>query len=278
MLRKEIESFLLNKKGYLKKSPLKVAKAIWKNSAKTALPKSREALLKEMSLIKEVQKNLRYAKEVQNTVEDEVILETYEKILHEKNRPKRRLFFDIEVSPNIVFSWRIGYDINLPLESIIQERAIICVCYRWEGDEKVYSLQWNKGDDKDLLVKFSKIVESTDELITQNGDSFDIKWLRTRCLHHGILIPPKFNSLDTLKMARAGFKFNSNKLDYMGQFLGVGKKIKTDSDLWRNITLFNDKKAMNDMVEYCKQDVLLLEKVYEKLQQFSPKKKFRQKI
>ena len=191
------------------------------------------------------------------------------------NRPKKRLFFDLEVSANIVFSWRIGRDVSLSPDDIIKERAIICACYKWEGDDKVYSLEWNKGDDKDLLLKFSKVINSADEVITQNGDAFDIKWLRARCIYHDIPVSPKFNSIDTLKMARSGFKFNSNKLDYMGQYLNLGKKIKTDYGLWKDIMLNNSRTAMDKMVEYCKQDVNLLEQVYNKLQKFCPEKKFK---
>lgn len=278
MIRREIENFLLDKKGYLKKSPLKVAKAMWRGSSKKLLPKSRDAVQKELDLIKEVQKAMRMAKALQDTTQDNFFLDTYLKIVEEKNRPKKRLFFDIEVSPNLVMSWNVGYDIQLAHDSIVQERAIICICYKWEGQDTIYSLQWNKGCDKDMLQKFAKIIDSADEVVTQNGDAFDIKWLRTRCLFHRIPVSPKFNSIDTLKMAKSGFRFNSNKLDYMGKFLGIGGKIKTDPDLWRNILLNNDKKALNDMVTYCKMDVQRLEEVYQQLQPYVPPKKFKYKI
>ena len=278
MTKKEIEAFLLDKKGYLKKSPLNVARAIWRGSSKSLLPKTKDEVRKELELIKTVQKNLRLADAVVHTQQDIKLLDIYHSIVDEKNRPKRKLFFDIEVSPNIVFSWRIGSMISLAPDNIIQERAIICICYKWNDRDTVHSLERTKGNDKDILVNFSKIIDSADEIVTQNGDSFDVKWLRTRCLYHGIPVSPKFNSIDTLKMARAGFKFNSNKLDYMGKFLGVGQKNKTEYDLWRNIVLNGDKKAMNDMVEYCKQDVLLLEDVYNKLQPYCPIKKFKYKI
>jgi uncharacterized protein YprB with RNaseH-like and TPR domain len=185
------------------------------------------------------------------------------------------LFFDIETSANIVFSWRIGNDISISTENIIQERAIICVCYKWADSDKVESFTWHKGDDRELLERFSRVIDSADIVIGQNSDKFDIKWLRTRCIHHRIPISPKFNSIDTLKMARAGFNFNSNKLDYIGQFLGVGEKVKTDFSLWKEITLNDNKDAMRTMVNYCKQDVLLLESVYNNLRTYCPKKNFR---
>lgn len=278
MVKREIEAFLLAKQGYLKKSPFNVAKALWKYSNKHSLPKNKDELYKELKQIKDVQINLRLAKTIQNTTEDDFLLNTYNEILQEKNKPKRKLFFDIEVSPNILFSWGVGNKINISYESIIQERAVICISYKWGDENKVHSLQWEKGDDKKMLEKFAKIIDSADEVVTQNGDNFDIKWLRTRCLFHNIPLSPKFNSIDTLKFARAGFRFNANRLDYMSKFMGYGGKIKTDFDLWKNIVLHNDKISMKKMVTYCEGDVLELEKVYHRLQEYSPVKRFRYKI
>lgn len=273
----EIRNFLTAKKGYIKKAPINVAKALWKRSDKHRLPKTKEELQKELVQIGEVLSTMRAAKEIKKEESDSSIIDLYDKIVAEKNKPKRRLFFDIEVSANIVFSWNVGHKITIPYENIIRERAIICVCYKWEGDDKVYSIEWDNGDDKKLLERFTKIIDSADEVITQNGDNFDIKWLRTRCLYHDIDISPKFNSIDTLKMARNGFRMNSNRLDYMGQYLGEGQKIKTDHTLWRDITLNNDKAALTRMVDYCKGDVVLLERIYQKLQKFVPTKKFKYK-
>jgi uncharacterized protein YprB with RNaseH-like and TPR domain len=255
-----------------------VAKKIWKKSPKHTLPKDKKELQKELDIIREVQSNLRKAVSIETEVFDNGLMDIYQKIIDEKNRPKRRLFFDIETSPNVVFSWRIGYKINLSHDNIINERAVICVCWKWEGEEKVHSLQWDKGCDKDLLSKFSKIIDSADEVIGQNSDKFDIKWLRTRAIYHNIPISPKFNSIDTLKMARTGFNFNSNKLDYMGKFLGVGGKNQTGYDLWKDIILSNSKQAMLTMIEYCKVDVIRLEGVYHKLQPYCPIKKFKYKL
>ena len=278
LTRSKVRSFLLEKRGYIKKSPLKVAKAIWKIEPHTVLPKTHEEVTKELDLIKGVQSTLRAARKYLASKEEDNILDIYNKIMDAKDRPKKRLFFDLEVSPNIVLSWGIGRNLTLTHDSIVQERSIICVCYKWEGSDKVYSLKWDNGDDEEMVRKFTKIIELADEVIAQNGDNFDIKWLRTRCIFHKISITPKFNSIDTLKMARTGFRFNCNKLDYMGQFFGLGSKMKTDFGLWKDILLKNSKEAMDTMVEYCKQDVLLLENVYNQLQEFSPIKKFKYRL
>ena len=61
----------------------------------------------------------------------------------------------------------------------------------------------------------------------------------------------------------------------MGEYLGVGNKIKTEFDLWKDIILGNDKVAMTKMIDYCKEDVRLLERVYNKLRDYCPPKKFK---
>lgn len=187
---------------------------------------------------------------------------------------RKRLFFDIEVSPNIGFFWQPGYNINVDYNNIIKERAVICVCYKWEHKDKVYALTWDENqNDKYLLSTLVSVMNEADEIISHNGDRFDQAWVRTRCVFHGIPMPPNYVSIDTLKVARGKFKFNSNRLDYIGQFLGVGAKTQTGGfDLWKEITLKNNKRALKDMVDYCKNDVLLLESIFNKLNPYIPPK------
>jgi DNA polymerase elongation subunit (family B) len=185
----------------------------------------------------------------------------------------KRLFFDIETSPNLVFSWNVGHEVRIGHDNIVKERAIICICYKYEGSDKVYSLTWDKGDDKKMLEKFASVINTADEVIGHNSDNFDIKWVRTRCIYHGIPMTHEIKSIDTLKAGRGKFRFNSNKLDYLGKYLGVGEKMETGGfDLWKDIILKNSKKALTKMVSYCKQDVVLLEKVFQKLNPYIPVK------
>lgn len=179
---------------------------------------------------------------------------------------RRRLFFDIETSPNIGLFWEAGYKKNIDYSNIIQERAIICICYKWEDEKEVYSLQWDaKQNDKTMLQKFIEVANLSNELVGHNGDKFDLAWIRTRCLFHKIDMFPKYTTIDTLKVARSKFKFNSNRLNYIADFLGIGQKIKTEYSLWKDILLKKDKVAMAKMIKYCKKDVVLLEQVFKTL-------------
>lgn len=183
--------------------------------------------------------------------------------------PIKRLFFDIETSPLVAYSWRIGYKINLNYDNVIEHAKVICISYKWEGEDKVHSLAWDKNlCDKQMLIDFVKIANSADEIIAHNGDRFDIKWLRTRCIFHRVQMFPSYRTLDTLKKAKAHFRFPNNKLDTIVQYLGVGAKVKHEGfEMWRKCML-GDKQALKDMIHYCEGDIVALEDAYFTMQNY----------
>ena len=180
----------------------------------------------------------------------------------------KRLIFDLETAPNVVLSWRTGYKINIDHDNIIRERAIICASYKWEGSRKTHCLEWNKGCDKQLLEDFMEVANEADELVAHNCDRFDIKWINTRLIANGLPPMPIWKTVDTLKVAKKHFNFNSNKLDYLAKLLLGEGKIHTDFGMWKDITLDNCAKSMRKMVKYAKKDVELLERVWKKLEPF----------
>lgn len=177
----------------------------------------------------------------------------------------KRLIFDLEVSPNIGFFWRTGYKQTINPDAIIQERAIICASWKWEGAKKVHNAQWDKGNDKPVVEALMPAIMEADELVGHNIDRFDMGWFNTRHLVHGMDPMPIPRTVDTLVIARRRFVFNSNRLDYIAQLLGIGAKHKTDYDMWKDIVLDNCEKSMKRMVKYCDEDVRLTEQVYHRL-------------
>lgn len=171
-----------------------------------------------------------------------------------------------------MFSWRCGYKINLDHHNIIQERAIICICYKWEDEDEVHSLEWDNGNDRKTVKKFSKIAAKADELVAHNGDKFDLRWFNGRRLIHGLKPIPTSKTVDTLKIARKHFYLNSNRLDYLGKLLFGEGKIGTNFELWRNIVLANDPRSMAEMVRYCKQDVVLVQRVFDEMRDYETPK------
>jgi len=181
----------------------------------------------------------------------------------------KRLFYDIETSPMVCYSWRIGWNLTLSHSNIINDWKVICVSYKWEGSDKVYNLKWDKDqDDKTLLEKFVKVINQADEIVAHNGDRFDIKKLRTRAILQGVPMKPKYRSLDTLKKAKAHFNFNSNSLNNLAKDLDVGEKMPhTGFQMWVDV-VNGSKSALKMMCDYCNVDVIVLEDVYLALQNY----------
>ena len=182
-----------------------------------------------------------------------------------KMRPQKRLFFDIETGYYIlkIRSWGLkNFKRYFDHNDIEREKEIICISYKWQGEDEVHTLDWRLGEKK-MLKKFVRIMGEADEIIGHNGDRFDLPFVRTRCLYHGILIFPKYRTLDTLKKSRSNFLFASNKLDYLGKFMGIGGKEEHEGfEMWRKIVEENDSEALDKMISYCERDVVMLEDVY----------------
>jgi uncharacterized protein YprB with RNaseH-like and TPR domain len=175
----------------------------------------------------------------------------------------KRLFFDIETSPCLGWFWRPGWNQTIGANQIIEYAKVICISWKWEGDKQVHNLRWDEyQDDKKMLEKFAKVIMEADESVAHNGDRFDEKWLRTRFIYHRIPAMPKYKTLDTLKKAKSGFVFPSNKMDEIGKYLNVGRKMVNEPRLWEKVWQHNDRKALNRMVNYCDQDVLVLEAIF----------------
>ena len=182
----------------------------------------------------------------------------------------RRLFFDVEVSYCKGWFWRPSHKTSISYHQILEHGKIICISYKWEGQDKVYNLNWNSTQcDKDMLNKFIKILNQADEIVGHNSDRFDIKWLRTRCIYHKLPMFPTYKSFDTLKFFRGNVLAPSNRLDYLGEYYNEGRKLKNEDDLWYNVIEKNNRSALKRMVKYCDQDVLLLERIYKRIKPYS---------
>tara|TARA_R110000803_G_scaffold102638_1_gene170730 strand:- start:2949 stop:3770 length:822 start_codon:yes stop_codon:yes gene_type:complete len=199
----------------------------------------------------------------------------------------KRLFYDIETSLGLYSSFGQGWNKTIGMKDEIVPCKIICICWKWEGEKEVHSVEWDEGDDYQLVKDFIEVLNQADEICGHNADKFDLPRIRARAIIHRLTMSYDYASADTLKLARAragkGFKFESNKLDYIAQIFGFGNKIRTNLELWQRITFpafipshyprtedYDD--ALDDMVKYCCEDVRLLEKVYLRFKPYVPMK------
>jgi DNA-directed RNA polymerase subunit RPC12/RpoP len=107
-------------------------------------------------------------------------------------------------------------------------------------------------------------MDEADAIVHYNGSRFDIPILHKEFLLSGMPPPAPSKQIDLLQVARRQFRFVSNKLDYVSQALGLGAKTAHEGHVLWVKCMNDDRKAWKTMEEYNKNDVVLLEKVYDK--------------
>jgi DNA polymerase elongation subunit (family B) len=141
----------------------------------------------------------------------------------------------------------------------------MCWAAKWQGETKIYFDSVFRSTPKTMAKGIHKLIEAADMVVHFNGTHFDIPTLNKEFLLHGIPPASPVCELDLLKVARKKFRFPSNKLDYMAQRLGLGEKyLHKGHDLWVGCMAKNPKDWVT-MEKYNKHDVVLLERLYNKL-------------
>ena len=190
--------------------------------------------------------------------------------MRNKNRASI-LLFDIETMANLGWVWGKWEQDVIAFK---KPWYMLSFAYKWLGERgvKAYALpdfrgyKKDRANDKLLCEKLWELFDEADIILAHNGDAFDIKKANMRFLKHGFLPPSPYKQLDTKKIAKRYFKFDSNSLNELAKNLGIGRKIPHEGwDLWFGCAERDDPKSWAKMVKYNKHDVLLLEAVYLKM-------------
>lgn len=180
----------------------------------------------------------------------------------------RVLFYDLETSPRLAFIWGPA-DGWVPQQRMIHDTKLISWAARWQGTKKVLSdvLTPDEAvakDDTRIVASIADLMSEADIVVAHSVDKFDLPVINTRLAHIGLEPLPPIKTIDTLTKARKTFRLSHNNLDYLARTLGLETKDDTDWDLWEDC-YYGDPKALKRMVKYNRQDVRVLEQVYDRL-------------
>lgn len=177
----------------------------------------------------------------------------------------KHLFLDIETAPNLAYCWGVWQqDINV--NHMVTTSSTLCWAAKFGGDKRVMFDSVHQSTPKQMLKGIHKLLDEADVVTHYNGRKFDVPTLNKEFLLHGMKPPSPYRQIDMLQVARGAFRFQSNKLDFVAQQLGLGKKAAHEGfQLWVKC-MAGDEAAWRSMERYNKQDVVLLEKVYFKMQ------------
>jgi uncharacterized protein YprB with RNaseH-like and TPR domain len=177
-------------------------------------------------------------------------LSHYQCYLTENPCSEKRGYFDIET-----FTSNYHADRGL----------LLCYCIKPLGEKKIIGrsitpeeiFNKKKGRDKQLVKECVEHMREFDRLYTWYGSWFDIPWIRARAVRHKIKFIGHGERLHKdLYVVGKKFKFSSKGLENMArQLLGSTRKTRFDYDRWLDAVL-GDKKALNNIFQHCKYDVM----------------------
>ena len=172
------------------------------------------------------------------------------------------LFFDIETAGVNALKSDLGF--------------VLMVGYKWAGDKEASIVTIKKKDlktfnDGPLLTKFSRIYNEADLTVAHFGSVFDRRFIQGRLMINKLPPIPATKMRDTCMIARSAANYSSNRLNNLGNTLGLAnKKIEkgTGWPTWWFRAMAGDMGAIEEMAVYCKGDVLALEELYYRLLPF----------
>jgi DNA polymerase elongation subunit (family B)/predicted RNA-binding Zn-ribbon protein involved in translation (DUF1610 family) len=191
----------------------------------------------------------------------------------------RIILFDLETLPEMskVMKYFTGMSAYPGLTMKATHNTVICAGYKVLGDKKTsiinawdYPARWKKNvnDDYAVIKAIADVLRDADAIVGHNSRRFDIKFLNTRLVYHGLPPIPKVPHIDTCQVAKSKLFLFNNRLNTVAEHLQCTLKLENGGwSLWERV-MQRDKKAQDLMARYCKQDVDTLEEVFVKLRPF----------
>lgn len=176
----------------------------------------------------------------------------------------RILLLDIETAPNIAYVWGLWQQ-NVGIDQIANSGYVMCWSAKWYGERDMHFNSIQGVSPRVMLCTIHKLLDQADTVVHYNGAKFDIPTLNKEFLLYGMKPPAPYRQVDLYRVVRDAFRFPSNKLDYVSRTLGLAQKIRHKGfELWVEC-MAKDPKAWRAMEKYNRQDVVVLEQLYDRL-------------
>lgn len=179
------------------------------------------------------------------------------------------ILYDLETSRTGVEGYGNRWDFKVV--KFIKQSELMCYSWKELGEKHVHFVsRYDFKTYHDFVQSLQELLDSADVTIAHNGGSFDDKMANRFFVTEGLLPPRPRKTIDTKREAKRWFRFESNSLDDLGQFLGLGRKESIGyADLEDDYMSGNpSKKTVKLLKQYNDQDVNLLEAIYLRMRPF----------
>jgi uncharacterized protein YprB with RNaseH-like and TPR domain len=151
---------------------------------------------------------------------------------------------------------------------------VIIFGYKWAHEKQAHVLTISQEalrnfDDRQLLKQASKIFSEADLVIGHYASVFDRRFIQGRLLINNLPPIPQTKMRDTCMIARSVANFSSNRLKHLAKILTLRhQKLENGwPQAWFDVMRGN-MRALREMADYCKGDVLAVEELYLRLRPF----------
>jgi len=179
------------------------------------------------------------------------------------------ILYDLETSRTRVEGYGNRWDFKVV--KFIKQSELMCYSWKELGEKHVHFVsRYDFKTYHEFVQSLQTLLDSADVTIAHNGGSFDDKMANRFFVTEGLLPPKPRKTIDTKREAKRWFRFESNKLDDLGEFLGLGRKETIGyADLEDDYMSGNpSRKTVKLLKQYNDQDVRLLESIYLRLRPF----------
>ena len=174
------------------------------------------------------------------------------------------LLLDIETAPNLAAVFGL-FNQNISIHNILESGYTLCWAAKWLGEDEIHFDSIYNSRPRTMIKRMHRLLSQADAVIHYNGTKFDIPTLNREFLMMDMAPPAPYKQIDLLRTVRNRFRFASNKLDYVARQLGIGAKVQhKGTELWLGC-MNKDPESWEQMEEYNRMDVVLLEKLYERV-------------
>jgi len=146
---------------------------------------------------------------------------------------------------------------------------VFCVGYKFLGDRKptiiscldAPNYEDDPGSDRYVLEEFSKVYNEAHITVAHYGKKYDLPYVQTRLLFHGLPVLPPTPLVDTWRCARDNLRLKSNRLANIVDFLDVTRKTPLRPSVWRAAAA-GHKPSLRYIEDHCRADIEALAETY----------------
>jgi predicted RNA-binding Zn-ribbon protein involved in translation (DUF1610 family) len=174
------------------------------------------------------------------------------------------LCYDLETQPTLGYVWS-AWQQNMAPVQVVDHGKVICWAAKWVGEKGVhFGAEWDSKEGH-FIDRLYGMMNEADALLTYNGDGFDQKVLNTELMKRKLPPAAPSKSIDMFKVVKQRFRMFHRRMDTVAAALGLEGKTDTGGfELWKGV-MEGDRRAQKKMEKYNKQDIIVLENIYEAL-------------